>query len=157
MFLPNMNFLHLMVSEIWPRQDFSRSRSLWQGQIKVTLWCCTPILANQCPYQVSNSWTLQFPRYGPDKIFPLPARLPKRPYARLHSRIPWIKTIPKIDIARKFECNHCITFCVLTLKSWFLKVIYGLKISIGRGSAGIKRCCLTYTENLNESCAFVFV
>ena len=32
MFLPNINFLHLTVSEIWPGQDFSRLRSLRQGQ-----------------------------------------------------------------------------------------------------------------------------
>ena len=30
--LPNINFLHVTVSEIWPGQDFSRSRSLRQGQ-----------------------------------------------------------------------------------------------------------------------------
>ena len=29
---------------------------------------CTPITPNQCPYQVSTSYTLQFPRYSPDKI-----------------------------------------------------------------------------------------
>ena len=26
---------------------------------------------NQCPYQVSTSYTLRFPRYSPDKIFTL--------------------------------------------------------------------------------------
>ena len=31
---------------------FSNSRSLWQGQIKVTQWHCTPTSPNQCPYQV---------------------------------------------------------------------------------------------------------
>ena len=25
---------------------------------------------NQCPYQVSTSYTLWFPRYSPDKLFP---------------------------------------------------------------------------------------
>ena len=69
MFLPHMNFLHLTVFEIWPRQDFSRSRSLQQGKIKVKLWRCTAIPCNQCPYQISTSYTLRFPRYGPDKIF----------------------------------------------------------------------------------------
>ena len=31
---------------------------------------CTPTLPNQCPYQVSTSYTLQFLRYSPDKLFP---------------------------------------------------------------------------------------
>ena len=34
----------------------------------MTLHNYTP---NQCPYQVSTSYTLQFPRYSPDKIFKL--------------------------------------------------------------------------------------
>ena len=28
-----------------------------------------PTIPNQCPYQASTSYTLWFPRYGPDKIF----------------------------------------------------------------------------------------
>ena len=39
-----------------------------RGQIKVTPGCCTPTTPNQCPYQASTSYTLQFPRYSPDKI-----------------------------------------------------------------------------------------
>ena len=39
-----------------------------KGQIKVTPWYCTPTTPNQCPYQVSTSYTLQFLRYRPDKI-----------------------------------------------------------------------------------------
>ena len=50
----------------WTR--FYRSRSLWQRQIKVTPWRCTPTPPNQCPYEVSTSYTLRFPRYSPDKI-----------------------------------------------------------------------------------------
>ena len=44
------------------RKRFYRSRSLWQVQIKVIPLRCTPISPNQCPYQVSNYYTLQFPR-----------------------------------------------------------------------------------------------
>ena len=49
---------------------FYRSRSLRQGQRSnhgqtMTLHTYTP---NQCPYQVSTSYTLRFPRYSPDKI-----------------------------------------------------------------------------------------
>ena len=71
MFLPNMNFLHITVSEIRPGQDFSRSRWLRQvkGQIKVKLWRGTTTLPSQCSYQIWTSYTLWFPRYGPDKIF----------------------------------------------------------------------------------------
>ena len=39
-----------------------------KGQIKVTPRHCTPTPPNQCPYQVSTSYTLRFPRYSPDKI-----------------------------------------------------------------------------------------
>ena len=71
MFLPNMNFIYLTISEIWPEQDFSMSRSLWQGQgkIKVRLWCGTTTSPNQCLYHIWTSYTLQFLRYGRDKIF----------------------------------------------------------------------------------------
>ena len=47
---------------------FYGSRSLRQGQIKVTSWCCTPTTPNQCHYHVSTSYTSQFPRYSPDNI-----------------------------------------------------------------------------------------
>ena len=52
------------------RTRFYRSRSLRQGQSSnqvhtMTLLTCSP---NQCPYSVSTSYTLQFPRYSPDKI-----------------------------------------------------------------------------------------
>ena len=52
------------------RTRFYRSRSLWQGQRSnpgqtMTLHTYTP---NQCPYQISTFYTLQFPRYSPDKI-----------------------------------------------------------------------------------------
>ena len=50
------------------RIRFYRSRSLRQGQIKVTPWRCTPTPPIQCPCQVSTSYALQFPRYSPDKI-----------------------------------------------------------------------------------------
>ena len=52
------------------RTRFYRSKSLWQGQRSnqghtMTLHTYTP---NQCPYQVSISYTLQLLRYSPDKI-----------------------------------------------------------------------------------------
>ena len=39
-----------------------------KGRIKVTPWRCTPPPPNQCPYQISTSYTLQLPRYSTDKI-----------------------------------------------------------------------------------------
>ena len=73
MSLSSINYLHLTVSEILPESRFYRSRSLRQGQRSnqgqtMTLHTYTP---NQCPYQVSTSYTLRFPRYSPDKIFKL--------------------------------------------------------------------------------------
>ena len=60
---------------------FPNSRSPWQGQSSnqghtMKLHTYTP---NQCPYQVSTSYTLQFLRYSPDKLFPMPTCPPKRP------------------------------------------------------------------------------
>ena len=65
----------------------SNSRSLWEGQRSnqgqtMTLHSSPP---NQCPYQVSTSYTLQFLRYSMDKFFSccphdcLPAQTPARP------------------------------------------------------------------------------
>ena len=55
------------------RTRFYRSRSLRQGQRsnQGQTMTCTPTPPNQCPYQVSTSYTLRFPRYSPDKIFTL--------------------------------------------------------------------------------------
>ena len=39
-----------------------------KGQINITPRCCTPITSKQCPYQVSTSYTLWFPRYCHNKI-----------------------------------------------------------------------------------------
>ena len=68
MSLVSINFLHLTVSEIQPGQDFigQGHYSKVKGQILVRP--CTPTPPNQCPYQVSTSYTSRFPRYSPDKI-----------------------------------------------------------------------------------------
>ena len=73
MSLPNINFLHLTVSEIQPGQDFigQGHYSKVKGQIKVRPWRCTTTHPSQCPYQVSTLYTLWFPRYSPNKIFKL--------------------------------------------------------------------------------------
>ena len=39
-----------------------------KGQIKAHTMILHTYTPNQCPYQVSTSYTLQFPRYSPDKI-----------------------------------------------------------------------------------------
>ena len=68
------------------RTRFSNSRSLRQGQRSNQGQTMTlqPTHPNQCPYQVSTSYTLRFLRYSPDKLFP--AALPP-------IRTPWVKTI----------------------------------------------------------------
>ena len=57
MSLPSINFLHLMVSEIWPGEDFQTQGHYGKvkGPIKVTPFCCTPTTPNQGAYQVSTS------------------------------------------------------------------------------------------------------
>ena len=61
----------IIVSEILSGQDFigEGHYSRVKGQLKVTPWLCTATASNQYPYQVSTSYTLQLPRYSPDKIF----------------------------------------------------------------------------------------
>ena len=65
------NLLHLIVSEISPRQDFKGQGdySKVKGHVKVTPLHCTPKHSNQYPYQISTSYMLWLPRYSPDKIF----------------------------------------------------------------------------------------
>ena len=60
----SINFLYLTVSEISPGQDFigQGHYGMVKGQIKVRPGRCTPTPTNQCPYQVSTSYTLRFPR-----------------------------------------------------------------------------------------------
>ena len=89
MSLPSIKFLHCMISEIQPGQDFTGQGHYdkVKGQIKVMPRHCTPIPPNQCPYQVSTSYTLQFLRYSTNKLFPLPPCPP--------IRTPWVKTIPQ--------------------------------------------------------------
>ena len=89
MSLPSINFLHLTVSEIQPGQDFQTQGHYGKvkGQIKVKARRCTPTPLNQCPYQVSTSYTLRFLRYSPDKLFPA-ARPPTQPDTMGENNIP---------------------------------------------------------------------
>ena len=66
-----INFLHLTVAEIEPRQDFQAQGHCGKvkGQIKVTPRRCTLTPPNKCPYRISTSYTLWFLRYSPDKLF----------------------------------------------------------------------------------------
>ena len=70
MSLPNINFLLLTAFEKQPGQDFigQGHYNRVKGQIKVSSTHCTPTPPNQCPYQVSTSYTLWFPRYSLEKI-----------------------------------------------------------------------------------------
>ena len=67
---PSINFLLLTVSEICPRKDFKGQGhySKVKGQIRVTPRYWAHTRSKQSPYQVSNSYTLWFPRYSPDAI-----------------------------------------------------------------------------------------
>ena len=79
MFLPSINLLYLMVSEILPRQNVKGQRHYGKikSQIKVTSLHCTPTTPNQCPYQVLSFYTLQFQRYNPDKILKVTTAMSK--------------------------------------------------------------------------------
>ena len=67
--IPTKNQLHTPYGfQDIAQTRFYWSRSLRQGQIKVKPRRCTPTPPNQCPYQVTTSYILQFPTYSPDKI-----------------------------------------------------------------------------------------
>ena len=96
--LPSVNFLPFLVSET--RRRFYSSRLLRQGQIKVTPWRCTPTIPNQCPYQVSTSYTLQFLRHSPDKILQVEvtmARSNQGHIMTLHTYTPLPMCLPSIN------------------------------------------------------------
>ena len=100
MSLPSINFLERIVYEKLPRTRFSNSRSLWQGQIKVTPGYCTPKHLDQSPYQVSTSYTLRFLRHNPDKIFKLKVTAVRANQGRtmmLHTYIPQPISLPSIN------------------------------------------------------------
>ena len=54
------SFQHHEIEKTYKNKDTFRGNSL--------KWCCTPTPSNQCPYQVSTCYALQFWRYSPDKI-----------------------------------------------------------------------------------------
>ena len=61
MSLPSINFLHLPLPSHIARTRNYRSRSLQQGQIKVTLRCCTPTTPTNVPtkYQLPTPYGCQ--------------------------------------------------------------------------------------------------
>ena len=70
MSLPSVNFLHLMVSEIYSQDKILHVDTTAMSKVKSRSQHDVAHLhpPNQCPYQVSTSYTLQFPRYSPDKV-----------------------------------------------------------------------------------------
>ena len=60
-----------------------------------------PTPPNQCPYQVSTSHTLRFPRYSPDKIFKLKVTTarsnPKSDHAVVHLHLLTNVSLPSIN------------------------------------------------------------
>ena len=83
MSLPGINFLNLMVAEMYPGQDIIGQGHY--GKVKSRPHHDVAHL-QQCSYQVSTSYTLLFLRYSLDKLFP--ATSPP-------IRTPWVKTIPQ--------------------------------------------------------------
>ena len=113
MSLPVVNLLNLRESKKYPRQNFKTHGqklmvTMTMSKVKSSSQnvADTYTTPNQCPYQVSTSYSLRFPRYSPDKIFKLKvttARLKVisrhtitlHTVARLLIQIPWVKTITR--------------------------------------------------------------
>ena len=70
--IPGLSYLQLD----WDR-GFKITNQDFQGFFYVSLWIGLNNMGmllkwsspNQYPYEISTAYTLQFPRYGPDKIF----------------------------------------------------------------------------------------
>ena len=86
MFLQSINFLHLTASEIQPGQDFIGQGHYTKVKVKSRSYHDDAHLQppNQCPYQVSTCYNLQFLRYRSEKLFPT---------ACPPIQTPWVKTI----------------------------------------------------------------
>ena len=86
MFLQSINFLHLTASEIQPGQDFIGQGHYTKVKVKSRSYHDNAHLQppNQCPYQVSTCYNLQFLRYRSEKLFPT---------ACPPIQTPWVKTI----------------------------------------------------------------
>ena len=99
----------------WSSESLRTSKKFWgqchygkvKGQMKVTLQCCIHTPLNQCPYQISITYTLQFPKYSLDKIFKLKVTMARSKVksrlnydvAHLHPQLmslPSINTLPLI-------------------------------------------------------------
>ena len=71
---------------------------------------------NQCPYQVSTSYTLQFLRYRPDKLLPAaspPARPPTHPDTMGENKTPTALKgcgIKKVDNFQRNACSGHLVF-----------------------------------------------
>ena len=101
MSLPSINFLHLTVSEIYPGQVFTgkvTTERSNQGQT-MTLHTYTP---NQCPYQLSTSYTLRFPRYSLEKIFKLKVNM-ARSKVKLRSHHDIAHLHPLTNVPTKYQ------------------------------------------------------
>ena len=71
MSLPSINFLHLMVSEIYSGKNLKVMVTTARSKFKSRSHNGTSTPRNQCPYQVSTFYTLRFLRYRLDNIFKL--------------------------------------------------------------------------------------
>ena len=107
MSLPSVKLLHLMESKKQPGQDFKTHGHYdkVKGEIKVTPRQCTRTPPNQCPYQVSISYTLRFLRYCPDKILKVKVTTARsKVKSRSHHNVAHLQQLTNVPI--KYQLVH---------------------------------------------------
>ena len=108
--IANINFLHLTVSKIWPGQDCIGQGyySKVKDQIKVTPCRCTPTTPNQCPYQVSTSYTLKFLRYSPDEILKVKVTIARsKVKSRSHHDVAHLHPLTNVPTNYQLPTPYC--------------------------------------------------
>ena len=81
MSLPSFNFLHLTFQRYSPDEILKVKVTTERSNQGHAMMLHTYTSSNQCPYQVSNSYTLLFLRYCLEKLFPA-AHKPTHPSGR---------------------------------------------------------------------------
>ena len=140
--LPSENFLHVTVSEVQPRQDFI-GQGLYgkvTSQIKVRPCLCRSTTPNQCPYQVSTSYTIWLLRYSPNKILQV-----KVTTAR--SQVKWrsdhvvAHLQPPTNVPTMYQLPTPYSYQGIAL-TWIYK-----SRSLWQGQIKVRPCCCTSTTS----------
>ena len=127
MSLPSINFLYLTAAEIQPRQYFQTQGHYGnvKGQIRVKPRRCMLTTPNQCPYQVSTSYTFRILRYSLSNLFHA-SRLPD--YAPAHPDTMGENNTPTALKGCGVKISNSLNLCILLLM--LLRSVYETHLKV---------------------------